>query len=513
MSIEDKTQTATRSLNAQPSSDHRSVPIEIQPEHFRRMGYRMVDRIAELLATIKDRPVTSSHGPEKIKEIVASGSPLPDQGTSPDQLLERAADMLISHSLYNGHPRFWGYITSSPAPIGMLGDLLASAVNSNVGSWQLAPVATEIEGQTVRWIASLLGYPQDCGGVLVSGGNMANFVCFLAARTAMAKYDIRSEGIAGKPFRIYATHETHTWIEKATDLFGFGTQSIRWIETDSSHRMDLRDLANKVKQDRKDGLIPAIVVGTAGTVSTGAIDPLRQIAAFCRENKLWFHIDGAYGAFAILADGVDDEIQGLRDADSIAVDPHKWLYAPIEAGCALVRNQEQMRNTFSFHPPYYRFEDEATNYVDYSLQNSRGFRALKVWLALQQVGRDGYTTMIQDDIRLAGEMYRAVASEPTLERVTHELSIVTFRYIPEDLRPRTHEQPVAEYLNKLNEELMARLKRSGELFVSNAVLDGRFVLRACIVNFRTTLKDVEAMPAIVVRYGRQTDAELRPGSI
>jgi len=513
MNINDKTRTATQALSAPLSNDRASVPIEIQPEHFRQLGYRMVDRIAELLATINDRPVTTSHSSDRIKEIVDSEKALPKSGAGPDQLLERAADLLISHSLYNGHPRFWGYITSSPAPIGILGDLLASAVNSNVGSWQLAPVATEIESQTVRWIASLLGYPEDCGGVLVSGGNMANFVCFLAARTAMASYDIRSDGLAGKPFRVYATHETHTWLEKAVDLFGFGIQAIRWVNTDSSHRMDLRDLEKKVDEDRQNGLLPVIVIGTAGTVSTGAIDPHKQMAAYCRKHKLWLHVDGAYGAFAILADGVDDEIHGLREADSIAVDPHKWLYAPIEAGCALVRNHEQMRNTFSFHPPYYRFEDDVINYVDYSLQNSRGFRALKVWLALQQVGRDGYAAMIEDDIRLAGEMYRAIASETTLERVTQDLSIVTFRYIPDDLRERAHEQPVAEYLNQLNEELMNRLKRGGELFVSNAVLDGRFVLRACIVNFRTRLKDVLAMPAIVVRYGRQTDVELRPQTL
>ena len=301
--------------------------------------------------------------------------PLPESGMDPGPLLERTAALLFGHSLFNAHPRFFGYITAPPAPIGILGDFLAAAVNPNVGAWTLSPAATEIESQTVRWIAELIGYPVECGGLLVSGGNMANFACFLAARAAKAGWDVRERGVAGESgrrLRVYGSAETHTWIQKAADIGGLGTASIRWIPTDGRLRMDVAALGRQLEADAAAGDVPCLVVGTAGSVSTGAVDPLRDIAAACREYGAWFHVDGAYGGFAAaLPDAPDD------------------LYA-------------------------------------------------------------------------------------------------------------------------LNRALLDRLQRGGEAFVSNAVLGGRYVLRACIVNFHTAQADVEALPEIVARIGRAVDAELRP---
>lgn len=513
MSAEESARLKGR-VDQQPASNGgREAAIDMAPDEFRKIGYRMVDKIASLLGSMRDRPVVEHRTPEQIKEIVQADRALPEKGRDPGSLLDDLTDQLTAYSLYNGHPRFWGYITSSPAPIGMLGDFLASAVNANVGGWQLAPLATEIETQAVRWIADLISYPVDCGGVLVSGGNMANFVCFLAARTAAAGAEVRTKGLTDKSLKIYASKETHTWIQKATDLFGLGTDAVRWIETDSNHRMSLDDLRDNVNRDRKAGHTPMMIVGTAGTVSTGAIDPLPEIAEFCRKNDIWFHVDGAYGAFAAASDRVDRAILGLREADSIAVDPHKWLYAPLEAGCALVRDPELMLRAFSYKPSYYHFGEEPINYVDFGLQNSREFRALKVWLALSQVGREGYVEMIEEDIQLAGEMYDAIGAEEKLRALTCNLSIVTFRYLPADLKGRADDSKVAEYLDDLNEEILVKLQHGGELFVSNAVLDGRFVLRACIVNFRTSSKDVRALPGIVVRCGDRIDRDLRPGNL
>ena len=276
-------------------------------------------------------------------------------------LLSRTAEMLFDHSLHNGHPRFYGYVTSSAAPIGMLGDLLAAAVNANVGAWKLSPIATEIEVQTVRWIAELLGYPTDCGGLLVSGGNAANITCFLAARAAKAGWDVRKQGTAAGPqLCVYASQETHTWMQKAVDIAGLGTDSIRWIATDDKQRMDMAALAAQYDRDMAAGYRPILVAGSAGTVSTGTVDPLPAMAAFCRERDLWFHVDGAYGAFAAVAETAPDDLRGLALADSIAVDPHKWLYSPLEAGCALVRDVAALRNAFSYHPPYYSFDGEVS---------------------------------------------------------------------------------------------------------------------------------------------------------
>jgi glutamate/tyrosine decarboxylase-like PLP-dependent enzyme len=244
-------------------------------------------------------------------------------------------------------------------------------------------------------------------------------------------------------------------------------------------------------------------------VSTGAVDPLFEIAEICREAGIWFHVDGAYGAFAAAVTGTPRDLQALRLADSVAVDPHKWLYAPLEAGCILARDPEKLRNAFAYHPPYYHFGEEATNYVDFGPQNSRGFRALKVWLALQQVGRDGYVQMIGDDIRLSERLFAAVAAHPELEACTQGLSISTFRYVPADLRSQSKSAGAAAHLNALNEALLERIQSSGEAFVSNAVVRGRYLLRACIVNFHTAAADVDALPEIVARLGREIDAGMR----
>jgi glutamate/tyrosine decarboxylase-like PLP-dependent enzyme len=273
--------------------------------------------------------------------------------------------------------------------------------------------------------------------------------------------------------------------------------------------MNVDALRRRMEADLSTGALPAIVVAAAGSVSTGAVDPIRSIAALCRDHGAWLHVDGAYGGFAAAVPGVPDDLHALSLADSVAVDPHKWLYAPLEAGCALVRDREALRAAFAYHPPYYHFNEQATNYVDFGPQNSRGFRALKVWLALRQVGAAGYRQLIGDDIRLARELADAVRQSPELELVTQALSITTFRYVPPDLRSRIDDADARSYLDRLNRELLDRLQRGGKLFVSNALVRGAYVLRACIVNFHTTSADVQAVPAIVADAGRALDAELR----
>ena len=245
---------------------------------FRALGHRLVDQVAGFLESMPRGPVTHNESPSAVRDALDLTGPLPEMGTDPGPLLERTAQLLFDHSLFNGHPRFFGYITAAPAPIGMLGDFLAAAVNPNVGAWTLSPAATEIESQTVRWIAELIGYPADCGGLLVSGGNMANFVCFLAARAAKAGWNVREHGVAGgsgRRLRVYASAETHTWIQKAADLGGLGTEAIRWIPTDDKLRMDVAALRRQIEADAAAGDVPCLVVGTAGSVSTGAVDPLR----------------------------------------------------------------------------------------------------------------------------------------------------------------------------------------------------------------------------------------------
>ncbi len=495
--------------------ESRSTPINMDIEEFRSIGHQLIDKIASFLDTIEERPVTSGETPTQIQAILGNDK-LPEQGISADGLMAKATDLVLNHSLLNGHPKFYGYITSSPAPIGALADLLAASVNPNVGANVLSPMATAIEKQTIKWLAEFIGLSPSYGGVLVSGGNMANFTAFLAARTAIAPKNFKEGGLKQLPGEmvLYASRATHTWIEKAAVLFGHGTSAIRWIDTDINNRMNTSQLKETIEADLMAGKTPFMVVGNAGDVSTGAVDDLSKIAGVCRSYNLWFHIDGAYGIPAAVIPSLKWMFAGLEEADSIALDPHKWLYAPLEVGCTLVKNPQHLIDTFSSHPVYYNFdtmaEEPSLNFYEYSLQNSRGFRALKVWLALQHVGRDGYQEMISEDIELSKQLFMAAEKHPELEAVTQNLSIATFRYIPSSFMQE--EDSRDKYLNELNEKLLNALQQGGEVFLSNAMVGGKYCLRACIVNFRTSKKDILETIDIIVREGRKMHQQLEKGS-
>ena len=492
-------------------SNQRKAPIAMGKAEFRRIGHALIDTIAEFIDTISDRPVTTGETPGQIERVLGHAA-LPEHGAPADALLAKAAGLLLNHSLHNGHPRFLGYITSSAAPIGMLADLLAASVNANVGANILSPMATAIEQQTIRWLAELIGVSPNYGGVLVSGGNMANFTAFLAARTAKAPQSLKAEGLAtAGALVVYCPSTMHTWIEKAAVLFGHGLNALRWIPTDAANQMDMAALQQAIAADLRAGKTPFMVAATAGDVSTGAVDDLRAVAAICREHSLWFHVDGAYGVPAAAVPAYRALFDGLEEADSIALDPHKWLYSPLEAGCTLVKNPQHLLDTYSSHAAYYNFDSTdgeipTHNYYEFGFQNSRGFRALKVWLGLQHAGRSGYVRLIAEDIALAKLLFEQAAAHPELQAISHNLSISTLRFIPEGLHEGSPETEA--YLNALNEALLNELQRGGEVFLSNAVIKGKYCLRACVVNFRTTAQDIEAIIQILVRKGRDTHQEL-----
>ncbi len=475
---------------------------------FRAVGHDLIDKIAAFYESLPDRPVTRGESARAIRAALPR-RPLPAAGRATGELVDEVLPLLLEHSLYNGHPRFFGYITSSAAPLGALAELLAAAINQNCGLRNLSPVANEIELQVVDWLAEFVGFPRPCGGVLVSGGNVANLLGFLAARRARLPWDVRNDGVGSddrRP-RVYASRGTHTWIQKAADVSGIGTNAICWIETDSAQRLRIDALERAIEADRAAGRLPFMVVGTAGNVSTGAIDPLAEIASVAARERIWFHVDGAYGAPAAVLDDAPESLKALALADSLALDPHKWLYNPIEVACTLVREPTALIDAFRYRPAYYRFEDEAdggADYFEHGLQNTRGFRALKVWLCLQRAGRAGYARRIRTDIELARLLYDIATTAPELEAGTQHLSITTFRYRPSDIG-----DDATDYLNELNRRLLEALQTGGEIYVSNAVLDGQQFLRACIVNFRTMQADVEALAEAVLRRGRELHQELR----
>ncbi|MCK0148138.1 aminotransferase class V-fold PLP-dependent enzyme [Arenibacter sp. F26102] len=485
----------------------RKSSIEMDKEEFRKIGYQLIDDISSFIDSIDQKPVTQNESPSQLQELLGNSS-LPENGRPAAELMSKTTDLLFNHSLLNGHPKFFGYITSSAAPIGALADLLAASVNPNVGAHILSPMATEIEKQTIRWLCNFIGVPSAYGGILVSGGNMANFTGFLAARTAKAPQNIKEDGIqnTSNKLRVYCSKTTHTWIEKAVVLFGLGTKSVRWIPTDASNKMDIKVLETTIKNDLENDCLPLMVVGTAGDVSTGVVDNLGEISAICKTYNLWFHIDGAYGVPAAIVPKFNHLFEGIKEADSIALDPHKWLYSPLEAGCTLVKNPQHLIDTFSSHPEYYNFsnigDDKAQNFYEYGLQNSRGFRALKVWLTLQQVGRNGYEKLISEDIELSEMLYDLADKHPELEAVSQNLSITTFRYVPKESANNM------EYLNTLNEAILNELQTGGEVFLSNAIVKGQYSLRACIVNFRTSKKDIQEIIEIIIRTARKVHLKI-----
>lgn len=486
--------------------ENRVTQLEIARDEFKKIGYQLIDAISGFIDTIGEKPVTTGETPGQIQKVLGNES-LPDQGTSVAELFSKTTDLLLNHSLLNGHPKFFGYITSSPAPVGALADLLAAAVNPNVGANILSPIATAIEKQTVKWLAEFIDVSPSCGGILVSGGNMANLTAFLAARTAKAPKSLKEDGLSGMQDELvfYCSKATHTWIEKAAVLFGHGLKAIHWIPTTAENKMDTEILSKTITNDLKNGKKPFLVIGNAGDVSTGVVDNLSEIAAICKAHDLWFHVDGAYGIPAAVIPQFTKLFEGIREADSIALDPHKWLYAPLEAGCTLVKNPQHLIDTFSSHPAYYNFsshdEEPSLNYYEYGLQNSRGFRALKVWMALQQVGKNGYIEMIGEDIALSKMLFDESAKHDELEAITQNLSITTLRYIP--VGYQLEGKDTETYLNTLNESLLNELQSSGKVFLSNAVIFDRYCLRACIVNFRTSKTDILEVIEIIVREGRR----------
>ncbi len=498
----------------------RISPADMPPEKFRDLGHALIDAIADFYEDLPTAPTASPLLPDAMRRKLGTRK-LPENGTDIGPVIEKFKDVFFEHSTHNGSPRFWGYITSSGAPIGALADLLAAAVNPNCGAWALSPIASEIENECIRWLSQFMGLPGKWDGIVVSGGNMANIVAFIVARKAKATWDIRAKGLTAPESRrlvCYGSGEMHTWISKATDICGFGTESVRWIPADDQHRLRPDALRRQIETDKAAGLVPFMVCGTAGSVGTGAIDPLPEIAAICKEFDLWFHVDGAYGAPAVALDDATADLKGLRLADSIAIDPHKWLYAPLEAGCTLVRRHDDLHNAFVSKPSYYQFDDnegqEVKNYYEYGPQNSRGFRALKIWLGFQQSGATGYRRMIADDIELAHRMHDFIGEQKLLEQGTVSLSITTFRFVPADLRRRSMEAgAVTDYLNELNARIATALRLSGKAFVSNAHFGDRYMLRACIVNFRTTLADVELLPKLIVELGQDLDGRVRPAAL
>jgi glutamate/tyrosine decarboxylase-like PLP-dependent enzyme len=497
-------------------SSHAAAPdpfrdLDWDPKRARDFADRTVELWAEFLERLPDLPVAGRWTTDEVRAGVTR--PVPEDPLPEDELFAYLREVTFDWSMYPGHPRFMAYITGAGTIPGAAADLLASGLNMNLGGWRLSPSGTEIELHLVRWFAGQFGLPDSAGGYLTSGGAMANFVALKAARDHQAPWDIRAEGVAAGPrLVLYASDEVHVTTDREADMLGLGAGAVRKIPTDREYRMRTDELRDAIARDKQAGVMPFAIVATGGTVATGAIDPLDEIADICATEGLWMHVDAAYGGPAILAEDLRALFTGIERADSIAFDPHKWLYTPQSGGCVVVRDLDHLSRAFAAHAGYVHEDKERTGHgLDLGMmgpQFSRGFQALKVWVSLLAHGRKAYAARISHDAALARYMAARVREREELElSAPVVLSICCFRYVPQDLGDEPGRD---DYLNILNERLMTEIHLDGRAYCSNAILGEQFVLRACIVNFRTEAEDVDALLDLAVELGRKLDAELRP---
>jgi len=512
----------TKHLNAKMTDTLHSddiPPISLDPttEQVERWGRAAIAWMTHYLDSLRERRVYPVTTARQIRERLDAG--LPEAGANFEQLLEVMREVIEPLSRHNGHPRMFGYVQSPGTPIAAIADLLASALNANLTAWRSAPAAVEIERLTIDWIKQILSYPTDAAGLFVSGGSMANFAALAAARRAKAPLNVLRDGAHHLPqaMRVYVSEETHHSIAKAAALLGIGRNNVRAVAVDERFRINTDDLVAKITEDARDGHLPFCVVANAGTVATGAFDSLADVSCVARQFNLWMHVDASYGGFAALAASARHRFAEINEADSVALDPHKWLYLPVDCGCVLYRDREAARATFAHDAEYTRVigveADEAFAFWDYGPELSRRFRALKVWMMLKGVGVGALSEAVENDLACARHLERLVRASEDFEMLAPvELSIFCFRYVPArfkqemergDEQTREH---VNQQLDGLNERLLVALQRDGSSYLSNAQLGGRFALRGCVMNYRTTPRDMEILLEDLRRVAPQVEA-------
>ena len=479
--------------------------LDVSAEQLQEIATQATNLVHEYFNSVATRGVVAHHNfSGKTKELINAS--LEPKGVPLEQLIEECRT-IFDHSRHNGHPRFFGYVASPATAIGAYSDLIASALNANITCWRSGPAGTEIEQLVVSWLGTLIGYDDDAKGLLTSGGSMANLIALLAASRRKSGKDTASKGLwnSGTPLTVYASEEVHMSIPKAADILGIGRDQVRTVAVDDQLRMDVNALRTRIREDLKNGLRPFCIVGSAGTVNTGVVDPLAEIAVVAAEFDLWFHVDGAYGAPGVLDPGKKDLFYGLTLADSVSLDPHKWLYVPVDAGCLLFRDDFAVRPAFNTDEADYikvhgLVDDETFAYWDYGIELSRRFRALKVWLTLRYYGADRIAEAISEDIALAHYFGETVAAADDFELVAPvELSICCFRFVPPGLKNEPE-------LDQLNQKILAGIQKDGRAYVSNATVTGKFALRACITNFRTTKTDIDKTIDVVREIAKKVMA-------
>ncbi|MEN8375147.1 MAG: pyridoxal-dependent decarboxylase [Gemmatimonadota bacterium] len=468
-------------------------------EGFRTLAHRTLDRMIDLQRDIRDEPVWRQV-PDDVERRFQEAAPV--DGAPIEEVLRDVAQLVVPYPTGNLHPRFWGWVGGTGSPTGMLGDLIAAGTNSVAGNFNDA--AARVEEQVTRWMADAIGMPTGTTGLITSGGSVANLVGLAAARDAVAGFDVPGRGVRAAPgqLALYASTEVHSSVTKAAQLLGIGRDGLRLIPTDAQYRIDTNLLSRTMREDRADGFVPIGIVGNAGTVNTGAIDDLDRLADIARDESVWLHVDGAFGAVAALSDNLRPLLRGLERADSVALDFHKWMYVPYEAGAVLVRDADALKRPFAsdaayLAPPPRGVGAQPDPANGRGPQLSRGFKALKVWMLIKEQGLAKYGRLVEQNVRDVRHLAALIDSHPDLDRVAPApLNVVCFRYAPRGAAP---DAPLDEW----NQEILMRLQERGIAVPSSTVLRGHFVLRVANVNHRTRAEDFDLLVRETLRIGRE----------
>jgi aromatic-L-amino-acid/L-tryptophan decarboxylase len=466
-------------------------------QDLRALGHRMLDEMMTYLETVRERPVWQPI-PEAVRSFLKQ--PLPLEGQEAAEVYEDFKENVLPYPLGNIHPRFWGWVNGTGTPFAMLAEMLAAGMNPNVSGFNHVSVC--VETQVLDWCKQMLGYTMEASGILVSGGSMANLVGLTVARNARAGLDVTRHGLQAleQKLTLYGSGEMHYSIQKGVELLGLGSDALRKIAVNKDFQIDTAALEAAIAEDRTRGLKPFCIVGNAGTVNTGATDDLNELANICEREGLWFHVDGAFGAFARLSPALQAQVAGIERADSLAFDLHKWMYMPYEAGCTLVRHAEQHRRAFATSGAYLSRAESglaagSTWFSQYGIQLSRGFRALKIWMSLKEHGIEKYRRLVEQNVEQARYLKTLIEDTRELELLAPvPLNVVCFRYLSEGLDEHQ--------LKELNEGLLIELQESGVAVPSSTLIDGKYALRVAITNHRSRREDFDILIHKVLEIGR-----------
>lgn len=487
------------------SEEKKKKDLTLDPENWdqmRELGHRMIDDLFDYWKGIREEKIWKPI-PVEVKEFL--DQPIPESGQDPEEVYQEFKQYIFPYNKGNVHPRFFAWIQGTGTPLGVLADLLASGMNPNVAIGEHS--AMYVDRQVVNWCKQLMNFPAEASGILVSGGSMANITALTVARNSFGDEQIRSKGLkaASAQLVLYCSVETHSCIQKAAEIIGLGTDAVRKIGVNERFEMRLEELEQQILADQKAGLLPFCIVGTSGTVNTGAIDPMEELLAISRKYGMWFHVDGAYGALAKLDPKYSDRLKAIEEADSLAFDLHKWLYVPYEVGCTLIRDAKKHRDSFAITPNYLLQESRGLSggldsINNYGFELSRGFKTLKIWMSLKEHGREKYAKMIAQNNRQAEYLAELVQCHPELELTAPvSMSITCFRMV--------HPGLSENQLRDLNREILLRLQEEGIASPSSTILNGKYTLRVANVNQRTRMEDMDLLDKEVLRIGYQVILE------